>query len=730
MRHCRRQVGCVNDLDLTKQRWDGPPRRLWLECGALALLLAIAAALRIPGLFQGYWGDELYTLCAGMWPLDKLLSGKMAASTFTPLAFLVVKGTLALFPAAAQVRFPGEMPVTAEVIPTHLDEWVLRLPFFCISLITLVVLFLLVRRYFGLNAAFWAGLFLAVSPEHIGYSSELRFYGMVCLAGAVLVYGVQRVLDGGGWRGWTLTALGLLLGLPTHLSFLFVTAGVMGGAVLSLLLDAVSWRRRMGVAAGLAALCAAVMVLQVGVTVAFSPAPLDEMRLLFSGQKVVASEDMPDAGADGASPADTSFERPVQRYQLGVGEYFAGFIGGRFLACHGVLCGVLLAAVLLAGMAGLYARRRSLLFMIVGVLLVPAPLFALHVNHRWLHRYFLFDIVLCAVVAGVGMTVLFRGLRRWTGGETRPRAGIAACAVLGLLAVLVYAPSLAAGRALGADSHVDGGMREMSETLAASIAPTDRLLFLQPYKVRLSYQLVPYYLGRMRPDWAGTGVLSKMTLCNDTDAFNAARAKMPGGGFWVVSFDDNNRDVRLNEAVAAAGGVRLAQYSDSSLWRVGGAELRAVNLLADTTPGVELPAGGQVLESGAFRVALAENSEDDLQTPTVLFPVVRDENGNPATGLKPDTAHTLRFRLQLEGIVPGSNRTRTFRVMLFAKEGTTDLMYAEGTASGEDYTITFTPGEYLPETLTNVKIGFGIRGGTGAFQVENVTLQSCAVPSR
>ena len=713
----------MNDVDLTKHRWDGPSRRPWLECGALALLLAIAAALRIPGLFQGYWGDELYTLCAGMWPLDKLLSGKMAASTFTPLAFLVVKGTLALFPAAAQVRFPGDMPVTAEMIPTHLDEWVLRLPFFFISLITLVVLFLLARRYFGLNAAFWAGLFLAVSPEHIGYSNELRFYGMVCLAGAVLVYGVQRVLDGGGWRGWALTALGLLLGLPTHLSFLFVTAGVMGGAVLSLLLDAVSWRRRVGVAAGLAALCAAVIVLQVGVTVAFSPAPLDEMRLLFSGQKVVASEDLPDAGADGASPAGKTFERPVQRYTLGVGEYFAGFIGGRFLACHGVLCGVLLAAVLLAGVAGLYARRRSLLFMILGVLLVPAPLFVLHVNHRWLHRYFLFDIVLCAVVAGVGMTVLFRRLRRWTG-ATRQRAGIAGCAALGLLTALVYAPSLAAGMAQGADSHADGGMRQMSETLARTMAPTDRLLLLQPYKVRLSYQLVPYYLGRMRPDWQRTGVIKKMTLCNDTDEFNAARAKMPGGGFWVVSFDENNRDVRLNDAVTAAGGERLAQYSDASLWRVDGAELRAVNLLADTTSGVELPAGGQVLENGAFRVALKENSEERLQTPTVMFPVVRDENGNPATGLKPDTAHTLRFRLQLEGIVPGSNRTRTFRVMLFAKEGTTDLMYAEGTDGGRDYAITFVPGEYLPKTLTNVKIGFGIRGGTGAFQVENVTLRA------
>ena len=134
--------------------------------------------------------------------------------------------------------------------------------------------------------------------------------------------------------------------------------------------------------------------------------------------------------------------------------------------------------------------------------------------------------------------------------------------------------------------------------------------------------------------------------------------------------------------------------------------------------------------AGAYRVALSENNEKALKTPTILFPVVRDENGQPATGLRAKCTYTLRFRLQLEHVIPGSNHTRMFRVMLFSKDKTVDLMYAEGTTDGQDYAITFVPGEYLPETLVNAKIGFGIRGGTGAFQVENVTLQAYSAPSR
>ncbi len=713
-----------------------PIRRIWLECGLLAFLLALAAAMRIPGLFQEFWGDEVYTLCGAMWPLDKLLSGKMAASTFTPLTWLVVKCTIELFPPAAQFRFPVQMPVTSEVLPMHLNEVTLRLPFFFLSLITLVVLFLTVRRYFGLNAAFWAGLFLAVSPEHIYYSNELRFYGMVCLAGAVLLYGVQRVLDGKGKRGWCITALGLLLGLPTHLSFFFVTAGIMGGAVLSLLLESGPWRRRIGTIAGLAGLCVAVVILQVVVTVSFSPAPLDEMRLLFSGQKTLSAEGAPeaDAGTGATAAADKAYERPVQRYALGLGAYLKSFIVERFLSCHGVLCGIAFAIVLAAGLAGLYVRRRSLLFMLLGVLCSPFPLLFMQVNHKWLHRYFIFDILLCAVLAGVGMDTIFRRLRGWFG-DSRPRLGLGFCAVLAVLVALVYTPSLAAGREIGRDSHGDGGMKRLSQDLAKTLSPEDRILFLEPYKVRFSYHLVPYHLRRMRPDWDAHGVLNKMALCADAKAFRDAVAKQPADGFWVVSFDDNNKDVTLNSVLKASGARICDQYDHSSLWRIGGDKPRRANaaggnLLAQETPQVEVPKEGSAAGEGAYRVALPVNDEKALKTPTILFPVVSDENGKPATSLKANCTYTLHFRLQLEKVLPGSNHTRTFRVMLFSKDKTVDLMYAEGTAEGQEYTITFAPGEYLPETLTNAKIGFGIRGGTGAFRVEKVTLQAGPIPNR
>ncbi len=734
---------CGNSMDnmvpfSTQETRDGAAlRRVWLECGMLALLLALAAALRIPGLYQGFWGDEVYTLCGAMWPLDKLLSGKMAASTFTPLTWLLVKATIGLFPPAAQFRFPAQMPVTSEILPMHLNEVTLRLPFFFISLVTLVVLFFMVRRYFGLNAAFWAGLFLAVSPEHVWYSNELRFYGMVCLAGAMLLYGVQLVLDGRGWRGWVVTALGLLLGLPTHLSFFFVTAGIMAGAVISLLLESISWRRRIGVTIALAGLCIAVVILQVSVTVCFSPAPLDEMRLLFSGQKTVAAEGGAEADADtGAVAVGKVHEPPAEQYTLWVGDYFGSFIVQRFLSCFDIRCGIALTIVLAAGLAGMYARRRSLLLSLLGVFCSPLPLFFLHVNHKWLHRYFIFDILLCAVLAGVGMDTIFRGLRRLVG-ASRSRLGLAACAALVALVTLAYAPSLAVGMKKAPYAHVDGGMKNISEILAKRMSPTDRILFLEPYRAwRLSYHLIPYYLCRMRPDWRFHGVVNKMVLCADRKEFDKIIDEQPREGFWVVSFDGENRDASLNQVLKQAGGVVCAQYRYSSLWRIGGdagqsgANRGSKNLLAEEPPAVEVPKEGSVVGAKVYGITLPKNDEKALKTPTVLFPVVRDEIGQPTNGLKANCSYTLRFRLQLQHVAQGSNRTRTFRVMLFAKEVTIDLMYAEGTTVGQDYAITFVPGEYLPETLSGVKIGFGIRGGTGAFCVDNVRLQAYSIPNR
>jgi hypothetical protein len=186
----------------------------------------------------------------------------------------------------------------------------------------------------------------------------------------------------------------------------------------------------------------------------------------------------------------------------------------------------------------------------------------------------------------------------------------------------------------GADSHTDGGMKSLSETLAKNIAPTDRILFLEPYKVRLSFHLIPYYLRRMRPDWHAHGVINKMTLCADAKAFRDAAAKQPRDGFWVVSFDDNNKDAALNSAIKKSGARLVGQYPGSSLWRIGcdqkrSASLPAKSLLAQAPPAIEMPKEGSVMGASTYGVALPENDEKALKTPTILFPVVRDENGQP-----------------------------------------------------------------------------------------------------
>jgi len=51
-------------------------------------------------------------------------------------------------------------------------------------------------------------------------------------------------------------------------------------------------------------------------------------------------------------------------------------------------------------------------------------------------------------------------------------------------------------------------------------------------------------------------------------------------------------------------------------------------------------------------------------------------------------------------------------------------MYATGSSDWREYTLVFIPGADAPDGLVNPRIGFGNRGGTGAFEIEDF---SCAV---
>lgn len=686
----------------------------------LAAVLAVAAALRAPGLFRGLWADELYTLRTASLPWRGVL-----AQTVSPVVFWITKAVLAGFSEPLAVRFPSPLPPQYASVPLHAPEWALRAPFLAAGLLTVALVFLLLRRRAGTAAAFFAALFLAVSPIHIYHSAEIRYYGLVCLAGVLALWGLLALEAGRTARGAALTAAGLLLGMLTHMSFALAAAATVGGYGLFTLAHtrprALLLRRTGG--AGL--VCAAAAAVFLAVLVGGSPDHLGRVRGLVApgtAQPAPAAEAGDDASEDPVESA-ASHERHV----LSARNYLVNYLAARFLCCNGVAAALVVVPLLLLGLAAAFRRHRLLFFLLAANLLTAAPFFFLPVGHFWAPRYFIFQTVAAAMLFGLGADAAAKGL---AGLAVRTVPGLRP-AVPALLLALWLAASvgpLRAGRAENARTHNDWGARRAAEALAGLVRPAmDKIVYCKPHKGRFSYLLIPHYLGRLLPGWDTAGSVGKESLCASVDDFEDLVAAFHGDPFWIVSFDGNNAEPALNELIAARGGKRHTDLGVASLWTMG--DLPQAGPAPWHPPAeeaeAELPEEARVVEvSGPggtrkrYSVTLVLNDADKPRTPTVFFPVCTAAAGDGGCALELGARHVVRFRMRARNLTPVGNPKRTFRVMLAGKGSLTDLMYATGSADWREYTVVFTPGADVPGDVAAPRIGFGNRGGTGTFEIE------------
>ncbi len=170
---------------------------------ALALVTALGLLLRLyrlPG--QSVWHDEFLALCHFNAPdLSRhlaLLDLYMPINMKSPLYY------------AFQYGFARH--VTDSLLA-------LRLLAVLFGVLCIPVLYALVHRMFGRRPALFAALLLALSPQHVWYSQEVRTYAFSMLLSLCSFYCLLRAVEGGGRRWW---AASLLLNalLPwTHLMF-------------------------------------------------------------------------------------------------------------------------------------------------------------------------------------------------------------------------------------------------------------------------------------------------------------------------------------------------------------------------------------------------------------------------------------------------------------------------------------------------------------------------------
>lgn len=173
----------------------------------LALITLFALALRLYKLGEwSFWGDEIYTLRNAREAIAE--PGLRALSAMLTGLVLEWVGT---------------------------NEWSARLVSALIGAISIPMLFWPVRKIFNPGIALFASLLLAISPWHLYWSQNARFYTSILLFYTLALFAFYFWLEENRFR--YLIAFFLLLGLAMleRMTALFI-APVLGVYVLSLLI--------------------------------------------------------------------------------------------------------------------------------------------------------------------------------------------------------------------------------------------------------------------------------------------------------------------------------------------------------------------------------------------------------------------------------------------------------------------------------------------------------------
>jgi 4-amino-4-deoxy-L-arabinose transferase-like glycosyltransferase len=179
------------------------------DLALLAGIVAVALALRFPGLTESIWFDELWSTRVKVGTLQSLVR-TVAVDVHPPFYLALMFGWIRVF---------GDSELSVRMLPllSGLGTVALAAP--------------LARAYGGRVAGFVAALLLALSPVHIWYSQEARHYAflLLVLVASVLVF--HRIRATNDWR-WYAAYLALAMCLVfTHY---FAVAYVGAMALLAL----------------------------------------------------------------------------------------------------------------------------------------------------------------------------------------------------------------------------------------------------------------------------------------------------------------------------------------------------------------------------------------------------------------------------------------------------------------------------------------------------------------
>lgn len=275
----------------------------------VAAITLLALAVRLAGLDESVFGDELFTYEIATRPgFGDMLDGVSGPLEISPPLYFVFAWL------AAKVGDPA--------------VWI-RVPALVAGVASVPAVYALGIRTVGRTAALLGAALLALSPFAVFYSAEARAYSLATLLVILSALALLAALDRGGWMRWGLFALAAWAALFSHYTAIFALAAEVIWA---------AWTRR-DRARELAFACSAAAL----ALLPWLPSFLDDRTAGFQ------------TAIENLNPLTLSF------FVRSLGIAFVGnpYLGLRDLPGVPVL--VLLGGGMLLALAGALARRTELL---------------------------------------------------------------------------------------------------------------------------------------------------------------------------------------------------------------------------------------------------------------------------------------------------------------------------------------------------------------------------------
>lgn len=672
-------------------------QRLWTVL-ILTAIAVLALALRLVDVQASLWSDEIRTYEGAVLPFFEGVTHKVY-----PLYFMLAHAALYFGDTEALLRLPSVLAGVAGVL----------------------ALYGLGKAVHGRVAGLLAALLLAVSPYHIAYSREARFYALLMLGGILLLWALHRALRSGGRVNWGLVAAATAIATLTHLFAVAPVAVLFLGALVWLL--AARHGRRQDKTRRVVALIAALLVGLapfLALSLAKGGLPTNLLDLPQPGQGETAAEAVPPevsaAPQAGAGSSGSGGRLTLGEYQ----RFLRRFV--EYQPPYALASMVVLGAV---GLAWLGWRRRDVAVMAVALIFVcPLPFFAVGTTHFYASRYFSMALPAILLLVAVGIASIAHGVSGAIARRTRILPGpVTALVVFVLVATL--APSVYAGiRSEYGRRAYDpwmGDWKGAAAYMGTYLRSRDVMIFAIPEerKWEVAYPL-DFYIRRSMPN--ADIVLNTLQFFHgvpDDAQFLDVLNQFQARNIWVVSKGERDLSgpllARLNQVAAERrdfGIVRVWQLgvATRNLAPWGGFEGDTASgfsggPLALTGPGEAL-AGDQ-----ALRLRLNER-----QYAQAVLPFTKDGDGQ---ALQPGETYTLSFWTRHEGVRPQQAARAGVASLDPARPFSWVFLNLAYSGAWRRHEIELRPGVDVPEDISELGFLVGVFENSGSLWLDNVQLE-------